>query len=235
MPAGATGPRDIAMPGQATGPDKAAAPREATAPDDAPAPPGAAAPHATQPPRDAAGIRALVAADAAMMAALHAVARHAPPGSWIGAGFLRNAVWDALHGRAPDVAGLADLDVVFHDAADATPARDAAAEAALRAAAPGLPWSVTNQARMHTRNGHAPYAGVADAIAHWPETATAIAARCGPGGVELLAPHGLGDLLALTLRPTPAFAGRADVVRARMAAKGWLTRWPRLVLALGPA
>ena len=170
-----------------------------------------------------------------MMAALRAVADHAPAGSWIGAGFLRNAVWDALHGRRPDVAGLADLDVVFHDAADATRGRDAAAGAALRAAAPGLPWSVTNQARMHARNGHAPYADLADAIAHWPETATAIAARIGPGGVEILAPHGLDDLLALTLRPTPAFARRTEVIRARMDAKGWRARWPRMTLALDPA
>lgn len=131
-------------------------------------------------PRDAAGIAALAAADASMMRALRAVADHAPAGSWVGASFLRNAVWDALHGRAPDVAGLTDIDVVFHDDADASPAGDAAAEAALRAAAPHLPWSVTNQARMHGRNGHAPYAGVTDAIAHWPATATAVALRLGP-------------------------------------------------------
>ena len=182
-------------------------------------------------PRDAAGIAALVAGDAAMMRALAAVAGRAPPGNWIGAGFLRNAVWDALHGRVPDVAGLADLDVVFHDAIDATPARDAAAEAALRAAAPGLPWSVTNQARMHGRNGHAPYADVADAIAHWPETATAVAVRLTPTGVAILAPHGVDDLFGLMVRPTPAFAQRTEVIGARMAAKGWLARWPRLRVA----
>lgn len=178
---------------------------------------------------------AFVAAQPAMMAALQAVLDHAPPGSWIGAGFLRNAVWDALHGRTPDVAGLADLDVVFHDAADATPTRDTAAEAALRAAAPGLPWSVTNQARMHAGNGHAPYADVADAIAHWPETATAVAARLGPGGVGILAPHGVADLFGLVVRPSPVFAARTEVIRTRVDAKGWLARWPRLTILRDPA
>jgi len=184
-------------------------------------------------PRDGAGIRALVAGDAAMMRALRVVAAAAPEGSWIGAGFLRNTVWDALHGRPPDVAGLADLDVVFHDAAWASLARDAALEQALHAAAPDRPWSVTNLARMHGRNGHAPYRNVADAIAQWPETATAAAVRLGVAGVELLAPHGLDDLLGLVLRPTPAFVGRTGVIQARMEAKGWRARWPLLRVALG--
>ena len=164
-----------------------------------------------------------------MAQALAILAAHGPPGAWIGAGFLRNAVWDALHGRAPDVAGLADLDVIHLDAACLDPAADADWEMRMRAALP-LPWSVTNQARMHGRNGHAPYADCADAIAHWPETATAVAVRLG-NGIELLAPHGLDDLLGLILRPTPAFAGRPEVIARRAAKKGWFQRWPRLTEA----
>lgn len=175
-------------------------------------------------------IAALCRDDPGMRAALETVAAHGPPGAWIGAGFLRNAVWDVLHGRRPDMAWLADLDVVFHDAASLDPAVDVAWEARLRAALP-LPWSVTNQARMHGRNGHAPYAGVADAIAHWPETATAIAARMEGDGIRLLAPHGWDDLLGMVARPTPAFAARPEVMAERMGEKGWLRRWPRLTVA----
>ena len=65
-------------------------------------------------------------------------------------------------------------------------------------------------------------------IAHWPETATAVAARLDPGGVEILAPHGLADLLALVARPTPAHRADPAAMLARIAAKSWLTRWPRL-------
>ncbi len=178
--------------------------------------------------RDAADLARFVAGRPTMLARLATVAAHGPPGAWIGAGFLRNAVWDALSGREPEAIPPADLDVVFHDAADASAARDAAAEAALGLAAPGLPWSVTNQARMHARNGHAPYRDVADALAHWPETATAIAARLGPAGVEILAPHGLADLFALLARPTPAHRTDPAAMLARIAAKGWRTRWPGL-------
>ena len=192
---------------------------------------GAAAPRRM---KDEAALRDFVAAQPAMLSLLQSVAAHGPPRAWIGAGFIRNAVWDACHGRAGDCATLADLDVVFFDVEDRRPQRDAAAESALHAAAPGWPWSVTNQARMAARNGHPPYADLADAVAHWPETATAVAARWS-GGVEILAPHGVADLLGMVLRPTPAFAARQHVLRARMESKRWLVRWPRLALALTDA
>ncbi|BDG71127.1 nucleotidyltransferase family protein [Roseomonas fluvialis] len=181
--------------------------------------------------RDAADIARFVDRRPEIRTALATVAAHGPPGGWIGAGVLRNAVWDALSGRDPAAIPPSDIDVVFHHAADASPARDRLAQARLVLATPGLPWSVTNQARMAPRNGHAPYAGLAEAIAHWPETATAFAARLGPGGVEILAPHGLDDLLAMILRPTPAHAVDPAAMHARIAAKGWLSRWPRLQFA----
>jgi hypothetical protein len=174
-------------------------------------------------------VAAILAASSGHLDALQAAALAGPAGGWIGAGFLRNAVWDALSGRPPSVATLADLDVVHHD-----PARDAAAdagfEAALKAARP-LPWSVVNQARMADRNGHVPYRDLATALAHWPETATAVAMRLRAGRIEILAPHGLDDLLGLVVRPTPAHAADPRVVLARLAAKGWAARWPALRVA----
>ena len=44
---------------------------------------------------------------------------------------------------------------------------------------------------MHLRNGDAPYRDTYDAVAHWAETATAIAARSLRGRVEVMAPHGI--------------------------------------------
>lgn len=153
------------------------------------------------------------------------------PDGWIGAGFLRNPVWDVLHGRAPDFAGLADVDVLFFDPADTTSARERAVEAELAATFPAVPWSARNQARMHARNGDAPYRDTADALSHWLETATAIAARLRGGRVEVLAPYGVADLAGLVLRPTPPTATRPDKLeryRRRVWQKGWLHRWPCL-------
>lgn len=177
-----------------------------------------------------ADIAALIEGQPDMMRLLRVVERLALPDCWIGAGFVRNAVWDVLHDRAPDCALLNDVDVVFFDGADASRRRDDAIEGKLRLTCPGVPWSVNNQARMHARNNDDPYADTSAAIARWPETATAVAARFTGGRVELLAPHGVDDLLNLIVRPTPAFAARHDVVDERLRTKGWLSRWPRLTV-----
>ncbi|WP_112663890.1 nucleotidyltransferase family protein [Microvirga flavescens] len=150
------------------------------------------------------------------------------PDCWIGAGFIRNAVWDALHGREPDFASLSDIDVAYFDPTDISEHRDIALEQRLHALSPRPNWQVRNQARMHSRNGDAPYRDTSHAIAHWPETATAIAARLNDGDVELIAPHGIEDLLGLVVRPTPAFALKPDLYRKRIAGKDWGARWPRL-------
>ena len=147
---------------------------------------------------------------------------------WIGAGVLRNAIWDHLHDRSIDVIFDGDVDVVFFDTADIASQCDERLEAHLRSLRPEVPWSVHNQARMHLRNDDAPYRDVQDAIRHWPETATAIAARWSGSCLEMLAPHGIDDLVQLIVRPTPEFAHKLPQYRARVAAKAWAARWPRL-------
>ena len=173
-------------------------------------------------------ITALIEAHADMMRLLGAVHELHLPDCWIGAGFVRNAVWEVLHDRTVDSGALNDVDVVYFDRTNASAARDRAIEAELAARISGVPWSVKNQARMHERNGEAPYLDTADAIARWPETATAIAARLTSGRVELLAPHGVDDLLKLIVRPTPAFGSRSGEVARRVASKNWQARWPKL-------
>jgi hypothetical protein len=181
-------------------------------------------------------ILALVAADAWMMAALTAVAGLGLPDCWIGAGFLRGAVWDRLHGygsRTP----LDDIDVVYFDPGAPDPAAEAALETRLGALLPGLPWSVKNQARMHLRNGDAPYRDSADALAHWLETPTAVALRLNEAGrLELLAPLGTEDLLGLVVRPTPharKHKHRLAAYCARLEKKNWPAKWPRLTVDWG--
>jgi uncharacterized protein len=177
-------------------------------------------------------LRALLAAHPDADRAFAAVRDLGLPDCWIGAGLVRNTVWDHLHERTPSCSS--DIDVVFFDPEDVTAARERNLETRLREMAPGLPWSARNQARMHRRNGHAPYRSTAHALTHWVETATAVAARSAPHGtVEILAPLGLGDLFGLVLRPGPAYRTRLDIFHARIAAKGWLVRWPKLVVAEG--
>ncbi|HUH85072.1 MAG TPA: nucleotidyltransferase family protein [Stellaceae bacterium] len=98
------------------------------------------------------------------------------PDCWVGAGFVRNVIWDALHER-PWSASYGDVDVVYFDAGNLSPDRDRRIEVALKRLTPDIPWSVKNQARMHIANGDPPYADTADALRHWPETCTAVALR----------------------------------------------------------
>jgi hypothetical protein len=137
-------------------------------------------------------------------------------------------VWDVLHGHA-EPTPLVDVDVLFFAAEEASREREATIEAALREAMPEIPWSVRNQARMHRRNGDAPYADTADALRFWLETPTAVAIRIAEGGrATLLAPFGIADLLGMVARPTPRGREKIAQYRQRMREKNWPARWPRV-------
>jgi hypothetical protein len=171
----------------------------------------------------------LIEADAWRMAVLRAAMELGLPDCWIGAGFVRNAVWDAAHGHA-ERTPLNDVDAIYFDRSDVSPTTDQAHAARLRGGMPAVPWSVLNMARMHGPTGDQPYASAIDGIRFWPETVTTIAVRIDAAGkLDLAAPLGIDDLLALRVRPTPVTRERRPAVyRQRIAKKNWLARWPKL-------
>ena len=174
-------------------------------------------------------IGSILRADAFRWHVLEVVrALHLPDG-WIGAGFVRNAVWDHLHER-PSSPLTGDVDVIWFDPGRTDPAEDRKHETALCLAEPSVTWSVKNQARMHTRNDDLPYASATDAMRCWPETATAVAARRhADGRCEIATPFGSGDLLNLILRPTPRFSReKRGIYEARLRTKDWTSSWPLL-------
>ena len=182
--------------------------------------------------RDIADIEKLLEAHAGLHALLLHVESLGLPDCWIGAGFIRNTVWDVLHGREIEISRLNDVDVIFFDSGDTRKEREVELQNRLCEIAAGPGWSAKNQARMHNRNGDAPYRDTFDAVTHWAETATAIAARTIQGQVEVMAPLGIGDLLGLIVRPTPAFRHKMDVYRERVLSKDWPNRWPGLTMLL---
>ncbi len=90
---------------------------------------------------------------------------------WVGAGFIRNNVWNNLH-KIRNIDIDYDIDVVFHFPENISVSYEEELEKKLLAKIPNLKWSVKNQARMHLKNGHKNYVNVSDAISYWPETAT---------------------------------------------------------------
>ena len=148
---------------------------------------------------------------------------------WLGGGAVRNRVWDNLTHRATP---HNDYDVVYFDASDIDPASEAAMEAVLSRLLPcAINISVKNQARMHLLTGEPATVSLHDAIANWPETATAVAIRLTESGeLELIAPYGLADLLNLVVQPSPYHAQHPSSFRRRLQAKQWQRHWPELRL-----
>lgn len=150
------------------------------------------------------------------------------PDCWIGAGFVRDAVWDYLHGSEPQPV-CHDVDVIWFDPASEAQ-EDDVHRRALHELDPATDWEVANQAFMHSANGDSPYTSSSDAMRFWPETATAVAVRLAPNDtLEVSAPYGLADLFALRIRPTQRFADeKHGIFRDRIAKKRWLERYPKL-------
>jgi hypothetical protein len=172
-------------------------------------------------------VASFIVAEPWRRAVLDAVRRQQLPDWAVGAGFIRSAVWDALHGYLRPTP-LADVDVLYVDRGDLSRERETAIEEALTSAMAGVPWSVRNQARMHRRNGDRPYADTADALRYWLETPTAVAIRTDERGPLLLAPFGTADLLDMLCRPTPRGREKLAEYRQRMAEKNWRAHWPKV-------
>lgn len=175
-------------------------------------------------------IRQWMRADAYRMGALNVVAQLGLNDWLLAAGFVRNLVWDQLHGY-PLPTPLTDLDVIHFDPVDVREERDRELESMLSERWPA-PWSVKNQARMHHRNGDAPYQSTADAMSYWVEVETAVGVRLDlTGELVISAPLGLSSLMAgeLTLNPKRP---KPDDFYQRLTRKGWLERWPALKCTL---
>ena len=145
----------------------------------------------------------------------------------IAAGFVRNRVWDHLHGIAPP-RPPADIDVLYYDAADLSKEPEQAWEVRLNALEPS-PWQVRNQARMHVWKGLPQHRSTADSMVYWLETVTAVGVRLeADDSLTVIAPLGTDDLLGLYCRPTAFGRERLDEYEARIASKRWRELWPRV-------
>jgi uncharacterized protein len=163
-------------------------------------------------------------------------ARQVGPPDWlIGAGAVRNVVWDYLHGFS-EPTPLADLDLAFFDSTDTSEDRERQVEEALKTQLPEVRWEARNQAAVHLwfprKFGYEvePFGSTAEAIASWPETATAVAVRLNEDDdLTVVAPWGLGDLLGMVHRRNPARVTVEEYER-RLATKRIAERWPRVTI-----
>ena len=153
------------------------------------------------------------------------------PDWWVCAGFVRSKIWDVLHEfneRTP----LPDIDVIYFDPSNVDEEIEKSYENILKQHQPTIPWSVKNQARMHTVNNDRPYSSSTEAIAKFPETATALGVKLDEEGkIVLTAPHGIEDVVNFNIRPTPYFSEteeRMEYYHQRVRKKNWKSVWHKV-------
>lgn len=169
---------------------------------------------------------ALIASDDYRMACLRAARALHLPDWYIGAGFVRNAIWDACHQYAT-ATPLNDIDLVYFDTDDTSSTRDMALEDNARNSLQAT-WEIRNQARMHEKHGNPPYKNTAHVIAHWVEVPTCVGVRLNTDDtLTFTAPFGLGENWSCQVRMNPEVP-RPDTYKMRVQDKGWAERWPRL-------
>ena len=176
----------------------------------------------------------LIASDSTLMTCLRQVAQLNLASWCIGAGAIRNMVWDVLHGyetRTP----LNDIDVVYYDADNVTEVTEQEQLTQLQKLAPNQPWEVVNQARVHLWYPRTmgqdvpPITSLENGLATWPETATSVGAYLSNNTIEIIAPYGLEDLFELKLRHNPVRVSRHSYEQ-RLQAKQFQKTWPNLML-----
>jgi uncharacterized protein len=148
----------------------------------------------------------------------------------IGAGFVRNIVWDHLHNYTEQTPPT-DIDVAYFDSAITDKEQEFRYEEQMKEII-DADWDITNQARIGKINNQGrDYVSSEDAISHWPETATAVGVRLNADNeLELVSPHGIDDLMSLKVIMTPDFGSGRDYFLKRFEKKGWLEKWPKLIL-----
>ncbi|WCE30762.1 nucleotidyltransferase family protein [Vibrio sp. SCSIO 43137] len=168
----------------------------------------------------------LVSQDKLRSQALEVVRQLSLPDCYIGAGFVRNLVWDYLHSRQ-SATNLNDVDVVYFDRQEQNPQQYLLYEQQLKQLMPQLNWQVRNQALMHVRNGDKPYSSTLDALSYWPEKETAVAIRLSDEKqIECIAAYGFDSLFQGHITYNPKRS--REVFQQRVDTKGWLEKWPKL-------
>ncbi len=171
----------------------------------------------------------LISKDKWMMKILHIAERLDLPDWVVGAGFVRNKVWDYLHGYNKPKVDTADIDLVYYAPNGNDQEADEKLSERLKEET-GIEWEVVNEAYAHKWNNLPPYKSTYDALSQWPETVTAIGVRLKRGELKLIAPYGISDLVNFVIRPSPKFAD-TDRVKERVKQKKWLEKWPKLKIA----
>lgn len=155
------------------------------------------------------------------------------PNWYLGAGCISQTVWNYYHGFDL-IHGIKDCDLVYFDPDTSYEAEDVFIQQGKRLFG-DLPIEVEirNQARVHLwyadhfGQSIRPFKSVEDGIRSWPTTSTTVGLNKTGEEINVFAPFGLDDLLAMTIRPNKVQTTKANYEQK---IKRWCDTWPQLTV-----
>lgn len=152
---------------------------------------------------------------------------------YIGAGLIRNVTWAYLHNINICIES-SDIDLVYFDSEDQNLVQYQSFTEQLQHNFPKLKWDMTNQANVHQwydkyfNTKIEAFDCLEEAIATWPETATAVAIKLNSNNeLDIIAPFGLTDLLQMIIRWNPTLVDYS-FYQKRIQQKQYSTQWPKV-------
>lgn len=165
------------------------------------------------------------------------IAREAHLPNWyVGAGVIRNAVWDTLHGK-PNASPIRDIDCIYYSLEDID---EEPIKQYLASQLPGVDWDIKNSRHVHewyktNKNIDRPQlSSTEEDIRQWPEIVTCIGVRMlDDDSLYIYAPYGLDDLMNMVWRPNLQKTYRSpelamQVFEERVITKNVIERWPKV-------
>jgi len=174
----------------------------------------------------------IIEKDERMMKIIHIASSLNLPDWIIGAGFVRNKIWNYLSKKETEIIDAGDIDLVYFDPNGNDEKSDEKLSEEMRNKT-GIEWEIVNEYYAHKWNNLLPYKSTEDAISQWPETVTAIGITLDKNNkLKLVAPYGIDDLVNFIVRPTPIFKNKTEVIKVRVAKKKWQEKWSQINLCL---
>jgi hypothetical protein len=153
------------------------------------------------------------------------------PDWMIGAGFVRNKVWDYLHGYDNEKVLTRDIDLIYFDKNNIDENKDKELSRQMKEKT-GIDWEVVNQAHTHKWHNREAYNNSEEALADWVEIPTCVAVSIdNDGKLQLHAPLGIDDLVNLIVRKNLACSD-PEAYKDRIISKGWKNKWPKLNIVM---
>lgn len=151
------------------------------------------------------------------------------PDCFVGAGAIRNTVFDVLH-HYKTRTKLNDVDVAYYDIKRHD---DKLLSKVLTEKNPNYCFEVVNQAYVHEFNDRLPAKSTSDALSYWVENVTCIGVRLEKdNSITITDPNNnaLESIFNLTVKPALKDANNLSRYKKRMKEKSWQNKWPKLTI-----